>query len=388
MADKNQLKKDKNEENKLKAIKNTFRNVSLKRIGVCLGLSAIASLAVIAFSNRDNTLSTNKDISKATPQIFEDNSIVKTAKATTPSAAEIAAKEKAALKKKLKIKGFKVKKQMEKKVKLKWKKNKKAKYFEVYRTVKGKNKYKYLGKTKKNSFKDKTAKARKNYQYKIKAHASYQGSDVAGNFSKKKKAYTYPQTPRTVVIGECFVVGMKLYTESMFNKKTLILGKGGLNSLQILQENYFSYKGSSVSAAERAAYHRPDRIVVLVGMNEVRAGNPNATISNFGRLFKLMKKINPKMQMVVLSIPPIGTDTVLSPESKARIPSFNKHYKKFADKKNNVFYCDAPQKLLSDSSGNIKSYANGGDGIHWTGQATADVVSGLKKFCKKNMGTW
>ena len=274
---------------------------------------------------------------------------------------------------------LKIKKHYEKHIKLDWNDVNKAQSYRVLRAKKGSG-FALIKKTNKSSFTDKKAKKRTTYKYKIVAEAKSGGKTFTSNDSKVKSVYVLPKNPKIVICGECFVEGMKMYASKYKPKNTKIISKIGISTSGMLNDGFINYKGSSVTAIERIAYYNADRVFFLIGMNEAKGGNPSGTVNNYKKAFKLLKKINPHVEMVLMALPPVGRSHSSGFASNGKINRYNKAYKAYAKKTKNVFYYSRYRKLISDGAGYLN--ANGGDGGHWSSGGTIKVVKDLKKYSK------
>ncbi len=274
---------------------------------------------------------------------------------------------------------LKIKKHYEKHIKLDWNNVDKAQSYRVLRAQKG-GSFVLIKKTNNSLFTDKKAKKRKTYKYKIVAEAKSGGKTYTSKASKAKSVYVLPKNPKVVICGECFVEGIKLFANKYKPKNTHLVYKVGISTSGMLNDNYINYKGSSITALERIAYYKPDRVYFLIGMNEANNGNPGRTVKNYKKAFKLLKKINPHIEMVLMALPPVGRSHSSGFASNSKINRYNKAYKSYAKKTKNVFYYSRYRKLISDSAGYLK--ANGGDGGHWSSGGTIKVVKDLKKHSK------
>ncbi|MBR2213852.1 MAG: hypothetical protein IJ889_05390 [Eubacterium sp.] len=274
---------------------------------------------------------------------------------------------------------LKIKKHYEKHIRLDWNSVDKAQSYRVLRAQKGQE-FTLIKKTAKSAFTDKKAKKRKTYRYKIVAEAKSGGKTFTSKESKTKSVYVLPKNPRVVICGECFVEGMKLYAKKYKPKNSYIISKIGISTSGMLNDNYINYKGRSITAIERIAYYNPDRVYFLIGMNEAKGGNPSSTVKNYKKAFKLLKSINPHIEMVLMALPPVGRSHSSGFASNPKINRYNRAYKKYASKTKNVFYYSRYRKLISDGAGYLK--ANGGDGGHWSSGGTIKVVKDLKKHSK------
>ena len=252
----------------------------------------------------------------------------------------------------------------------------------VYRAPKGSS-FSEIATTNKTSFKDKKANKRTTYSYKIVAFAKKNGKTFVSKDSNVKTIYVRPKTPKVVICGECFVEGMKLYANKYRPKNSSFVYKIGISTYGLLNTNYIKYKGMTLTATERIAYYKPDRVYFLVGMNEAVNKSPSVTVKNYAKVFKLLKKVNPNIEMVLMALPPVGRNHAKGFASNSGINRYNRAYSKYAKKTKNVFYYSSYRKLITNGSGYLKGSANGGDGGHWSARSTVKVVKDLKKHSKK-----
>jgi len=211
---------------------------------------------------------------------------------------------------------------------------------------------------------------------------------VESRFSKVKKVYVQPKYPRTVVVGECFAVALEI-ERSRLPSYFHYVAKAGMSTYAILNNNEFSCNGRSVTPLEKAASYKPDRIIFLVGANYAGSVDPMSSANQFVKMKKLMKRINPQVQFVIMAVSPWKKDSVYG----RRLPShykrhlINSAYQKVASTHKNMYYCDLPARMES-SNGDLRGEFNGGDGLHWSFYARSWMIQNLKKWCKDKFGTW
>lgn len=279
-----------------------------------------------------------------------------------------------------KIAKVKINNSIEKAVKLTWKKQSDSAGYKVFRSSKKKSGYKLIGTTKKTSFTDKKAKKRKTYYYKIKAYMNIREHLIEGKESSTKSLYVFPKKPKTVIAGECFVEGMKM-VKNQFPKNINLVAKIGVNTYSMMHSNYFVYNGQSITGLERIAYYYPDRVYFLIGANESAWAKPSFTISNFKKMYKMLKKINKHVQIVLIKIAPFGWHSSQHIPSVSARATFNKAYADFAGKYKNIYYCNATD-VLDDGTSHLNKRYDDGDGCHWNTTGTIQVIKRLKKWSK------
>lgn len=287
-----------------------------------------------------------------------------------------------------KVTGLTVKNTIQKKVKLTWDRTVSATSYDVYRSLKKTSGYKKIKTVRKKKFVDKTGKKRKTYYYKIKAKRTIAGTVVESGFSNRKKVYVQPANPTTVIVGECFAVALER-EKSRLPSYFRYVAKAGMSTVTILNSNDFTYAGNRVSPLEKAASYKPDRIIFLVGANYSGSIDPTMSANLFVKMKKLMNKINPHVQFVIMAVSPWKKDSTYG----HKLPSHEKRhlinaaYKKVAESHKDMFYCDLPVKM-EDANGDLQGQFNGGDGLHWSGSARLWMVKNLKKWCLSKLGTW
>ena len=268
----------------------------------------------------------------------------------------------------------------EKHVTLKWKKVAKAKKYYVYRSTKKGSGYKKIATTTKRTYKDKKAKKRTTYYYKVQATAkNAAGTWKTGKKSAAKKFYVHPTNPKTVICGECFAVGLRTVCgHSSYYK---FVAKTGISTYGILNSNYFSYGGRTVTALERVAYYNPDRAYFISGMNEAWSYSSSArTIANYKKIIKLLKRANPNIEVVIMALPPVSGKYA---RIKSRLIRWNKQLQAMCAAQKNVYFYSSYRSILTNSSGYLTSAYNGGDGLHWSYSGYSKVMAALKKWNKK-----
>lgn len=273
------------------------------------------------------------------------------------------------------------------KVKLKWKTIDGATKYDIYRAGSSNGKYTKIGTVTGKSYVDKTAKARKTYYYKVQAvqetpQADGRVSAQKGKKSKRIKVYVRPQKPKMVICGECYVEGIQYYAPELVPSNMNLVSKVGLNTTNLLSYPYYEGK----TAIQEVCNLNPDRVYFLVGANEFLNNNPDYTVGNFNKMRKLLQKKNKNVEIIIIKISPQGRTGEGGNKVAARA-QYNNAYRKFAKKYKNVYYCNATD-FMDDGYGTLKSSCDAGDGCHWTPGAAKQMVTELKNWSKKKLGTW
>ena len=276
-----------------------------------------------------------------------------------------------------------VKKAIEKKVVISWKKARGAKVYYVYRSKKKNSGFKLIGRTKKTTFTDKKIKKKKTVYYRIISAAD----ESKAKPSKSTKVYVYPKHPKTVIIGECFVVALEK-EKRRFPSYYRFIGEAGMSMYSIQNDSSFSYNGRNVTPLEKAALMKPDRLIFLVGANYSGSHDPKKSAHQLIKMKKLMKKINPYIQMVVLSVSPWKKNSTYGRKlpSHQKRHAFNAAYRAVAKSDKNIYYCALPLRL-EDANHDLKSMYDGGDGLHWSWLARTKMAGWIQKWCRNKFHT-
>ncbi|MCR4604640.1 MAG: hypothetical protein K5639_01435 [Eubacterium sp.] len=273
------------------------------------------------------------------------------------------------------------------KVSLTWKQVDGAEKYVLYRSKKADDGFENIATTSENKYVDDSVENRKTYYYKLEALKSVDGNDVASQQSESIKTYIEPDKPKTVIVGECFAVALEK-EKKRFPSYYKFVAKAGMTTFSILNDNEFKADGESVTALEKAAMYKPDRLVFIVGANASGSTNPTASAKRFVKIQKLMKKINPNIQIVVMAVSPWKRDSIYGRKmtSHAKRHKINEAYKKIAKKTDGIYYCDLTERF-EDENGDLKGKYNGGDGMHWSFYAREYMAKELQKWLKKNLGS-
>ncbi len=187
-----------------------------------------------------------------------------------------------------------------------------------------------------------------------------------------------PKDVNAVIIGECYVEDFKNYCKDLLPKKTHYIYKIGVLTGALLDDAFIDYGGTSVTAIERAAMYKPNQAFFLVGMNETENDTPEITVKHFDKMRKLLKKVNPDVDVVICSLPPVAKDGLDGYGTNAQISNYNEKIKEYCDKTDGVDYLNI-RDVLEDENGRLKKEADPGDGAHWQVSAAKDVAKIIKK---------
>lgn len=258
------------------------------------------------------------------------------------------------------------------KVFLKWKKSKNDVKYVVYRTDKKGGNYKEIGKTKKNTFTDKSVKPECDYFYRVVLKKkNHTGNSVETAPSKTVKAKTKKKVNRTAYVGDSIMAG--------FGEYGVIREKGKKVVAKIGVSSYSFYNGSIM---DELLDYEPDRIFISLGMNGLDGNPSGAAMDQFVKYYKDIieecKYENPDVQIIVLAVSPTSHSATVK---VANVRKYNEKQKKMAEKCG-VYYYDYTS-FLKESDGSLKSCYNDGDGIHWKKSAYDKALVILNKYAKK-----
>lgn len=180
-------------------------------------------------------------------------------------------------------------------------------------------------------------------------------------------------------IGDSIFTGLHLY--GYINQKNVAAAVGYTPYKAMHNSFGTTYSGS---ATDYAAERKPKRIFIMLGSNTMGSGtNFDVIVTQYGTMLKSLEQNCPDSKIVVISIPPITSDSSLAASSNIKnsdIISVNAKLKKMADSVG-VDYFDL-NSMLSDENGYfIKDYAEV-DGLHFKGATYKVLLSALQSKYK------
>lgn len=180
-------------------------------------------------------------------------------------------------------------------------------------------------------------------------------------------------------IGDSIFTGLYLY--GYINQKNVAAAVGYTPYKAMHSSFGTTYSGS---ATDYAAERKPKRIFIMLGSNTMGSGtNFDVIVTQYGTMLKSLEQNCPDSKIVVISIPPITSDSSLAASSNIKnsdIISVNTKLKKMADSVG-VDYFDL-NSMLSDENGYfIKDYAEV-DGLHFKGATYKVLLSALQSKYK------
>ena len=187
-----------------------------------------------------------------------------------------------------------------------------------------------------------------------------------------------PKDVNAVIIGECYVEDFENYCKDLLPKNTHYIYKIGVLTGALLDDAFINYQGNSITAIERAAMYKPNQVFFLCGMNETENDTPQITVKHFDKMNKLLRKVNPDVDIVICSLPPVAKDGLDGYGTNAQIRNYNEKIKAYCDKTDKVDYLDI-RDIMEDENGKLSKEANPGDGAHWQISTTKEVAKRIKE---------
>ena len=260
---------------------------------------------------------------------------------------------------------------------VKWKKADKAKKYYVYRSKKKASGYKKIATLGSDtlSYTDKKASAHKSYYYVVRGSRKINGNTVLGRKSTPVKI----KAKTTVLVGDSIMEGVKYYNALPGGKFVVKIGMG---TYTFYERNYFKVGGSTVTGVEKVISYNPDRVFIMLGMNEAAYKGNSGIIEYYKYAIEDIKDACKGVEIIILPVSPTKANSGKSIPKKKRILSFNKAVKKMAKEMNCEYYdYTAPFK---DSNGNLLDKYDGGDGCHWLPSSCKLFINQLNKYIKKH----
>ena len=259
---------------------------------------------------------------------------------------------------------------------LNWKKVKGAYRYRIYRKAPGKKKYKKVATVKKSkrSWTDKHAAVHKTYRYQVKAVAK-NGKVLAESKKVKQKA------KKTVLVGDST---MRAVREYYVLPKRYTVTKIGVNTHSFMTQRYadYSINGSAATGINKLISLHPDRIFIMMGMNELAWTSVSGTVKGYEKIIKRIKKKLPKAEVVIMATSPTSANPGRGTPSNGKINRLNKALKKMAKRRKVSYY--AWSSAFKNKKGYLKASCNDGDGCHWTIKGARIVVKSVRKYTKKH----
>lgn len=259
-----------------------------------------------------------------------------------------------------------------------WGQVKKANSYRVYRSDSKNGKYKKIATTNKLTFTDKKANTKKTYYYKVRSIINSDKNVVLGKVSNvvKQKAM------KTVLVGDSIMCGVKDYNALPHGDFVAKVGIGP-NSFYNFAYSEYKINGRASKGVDKVISTKANRIIIMLGMNEIDWNSTSSTISNYRKVLKKIKKNLPNAEIIVLAISPTARNHAGGVPSLKKVKAYNKSVKKLA-KELDVEYVNLFEGKFTDSNGYLKKDYNGGDGCHWNVAGTKKFISLLTDYVKKN----
>ena len=263
-------------------------------------------------------------------------------------------------------------------LKLEWKKEKEAGYYRIYRASKKQGDYQEIAGTKNTCYTDKSCEKHKTYYYKIQACISKEDESRNSKLSKAMAGRTKNQPKSVVFAGDSITEGLKTYHQLEKIKtpgKKRVIAHRGLGTLSFQTNGVFGGK----TAVDKIIDYQPDRLYLMLGMNEVSYRNQKDMLKNYAEILQQIQEESPKTEIVLVSVAPVTRNVTKTNKGFHNIAKWNRNVKKLA-KEYQCYYMDCTN-TLADSKGYLKY--NGGDGIHWNLKGYGAFVKQIIRFEKK-----
>lgn len=263
-------------------------------------------------------------------------------------------------------------------LKLEWKKEKEAGYYRIYRASKKQGDYQEIAGTKNTCYTDKSCEKHKTYYYKIQACISKEDASRNSKLSKAMAGRTKNQPKSVVFAGDSITEGLKTYHQLEKIKtpgKKHVIAHRGLGTLSFQTNGVFGGK----TAVDKIIDYQPDRLYLMLGMNEVSYRNQKDMLKNYAEILQQIQEESPKTEIVLVSVAPVTRNVTKTNKGFNNIAKWNRNVKKLA-KEYQCYYMDCTN-TLADSKGYLKY--NGGDGIHWNLKGYGAFVKQIIRFEKK-----
>lgn len=253
-----------------------------------------------------------------------------------------------------------------------WTKNAHASKYEIYRATSAKGNYKCIASTRKPQYTDKTGKVFTTYYYKVKAVSDDPRTYSDSSYSKIVSATVRKKAKKIAYVGDSIMAGFREYN--------IVKGKSNKDFSKIGIHTYNYYTSDYM---KRLLQYKPDRMIIMLGMNSL-GGNPGKTqidniLNPYKKILNACHKKNPHMEIVIMGVSPTRNSSEVN---NAAVRRFNKALKKYANSKKYLHYFDTVS-FLADKSGSLKASYSGGDGIHWSKSGYNITYRKLQKYIKE-----
>lgn len=263
-----------------------------------------------------------------------------------------------------------------------WKKSQGARYYRVYYAKKKSGNYHCAGITRKTELKVKKLESDTKYYVYVKACASKKGSELDSGSSKIVSARTKKKIPEnrlTIFAGDSITTGLTAYgvlDQISIGGRKEVVADIGLNTTTFRTRRVFSGR----SGMEQIIAHKPFRVYMMLGMNEIHYRSAVSVIAGYREIVKGIQAGSPDTDIVLLAVSPVTNYKRQVNRGFAQIPEFNRQLKALAESMG-VGYHDYTS-ILKDASGWLNSRYAAGDGIHWTASAYRLFASHMTQYDK------
>lgn len=210
------------------------------------------------------------------------------------------------------------------------------------------------------------------YYYKVKAVSGDPRTYSDSSYSKIVSATVRKKAKKIAYVGDSIMAGFREYN--------IVKGKSNKDFSKIGIHTYNYYTSDYM---KRLLQYKPDRMIIMLGMNSL-GGNPGKTqidniLNPYKKILNACHKKNPHMEIVVMGVSPTRNNSEVNNPAVRR---FNKALKKYANSKKYLHYFDTVS-FLADKSGSLKASYSGGDGIHWSKSGYNITYRKLQKYIKE-----
>ena len=256
---------------------------------------------------------------------------------------------------------------------LTWSAVKGATKYIVYRADSKNGKYTRIGTTTKCGYSDKKAKLHKSYYYVVRAYTVKSGKAYVSALSNKVKV----QSKKTVFVGDSVMEGVRIYHG--YDAASYVT-KVGVGTYTFYNSNYFKVGKNAVTGVEKVISYQPDRVFIMLGMNEMTYKSHKAIFEYYGYIIEDIREACPGVQIVILPVSPTRATAPSNYPKNPKINAYNKDLKAFAKKMNCAYYDYTP--AFKDASGYLRAKCDGGDGCHWNTYSAKLFITQIQKYIK------
>lgn len=259
-----------------------------------------------------------------------------------------------------------------------WTPVKSAQKYVLYRSNKENGGYKKIKELKSCSYTDKDKKVKTGiiYYYKVKAFKqTWDGKDVESEYS----APTGVKCLKTVLVGDSIINEVKQYK---VDKGINYISKIGVGPNTFFGYTYkeFSIKGKPAKGIDKVISEKPDRVLIMLGCNEIDWNDNAKVIENYEKVLNKLKEKLPDSEIIVLCTTATTKNVEKGNPVMKKVNAYNKEQVKLCQKLD-LEYFDLNYVFLNNG-GCMNTEYDGGDGCHWNATGCRVFVNQLNKCLK------